>query len=48
MSNQSLQPTAGSPRRVRSTADRRDDQLEFMKHIIDVGQARCRPPEGGS
>ena len=31
-SNQSLQLTAG----------RRDDQFEFMKHIVDVAKARSR------
>jgi hypothetical protein len=30
-SNQSLQLTTG----------RRDDQLEFMKHIVDAAKARC-------
>jgi hypothetical protein len=34
-SNQSLQPTAG----------RRDDQFEFMKHIIEV--AKLAPASGG-
>ncbi len=40
-SNESLQLTAG----------RRDNQLEFMKHIVDVAPlsgARSRPPEAGS
>jgi hypothetical protein len=31
-SNQSLQLTAG----------RRDDQVEFMKHVVDVTKARSR------
>ena len=31
-----------------ATAGRWDDQLEFMKQIVDVAKARSRPPEAGS